>query len=181
MVKKLILVGLIAAMPGCGNLVPSTLLEINALDPFSADPAGFAVGIDNADGLSLIPGTVTWTFEAVHSPSGDVRNIEIILLEDRTQDDLTLYTLADDDVTALREWQQNLRELKETSDGNSSLDFSINLQGCRIPGVEIPDDPRISVFVQLEENGRLRPLARNVPVMDFFGTDRQSIENLPLC
>ena len=170
-----------SALSGCGYVVTSTLLDVGALDPFSSDPGGFAIGIDTGAGLSLIDGSVTWTFSATHSPSGETQTLEAVLVEDRTEDGLIVYTLPEADVVDLRRWQQELLAWKETSDGNSSLSFSIGGEGCRIEGVSLADDPRISVFLRLAEDAPMRPFVRNAPVLDFLETDAGSLEALPTC
>ena len=170
-----------STLAGCGYMVTSTLLDVGMLDPFTSDPGGFAIGLDTDAGLSLIDGSVKWTFSATHSPSGETRTLETVLVEDRTQDDLVVYTLSDADVAELRRWQQELIPWKETSDGNSSLSFFIGGEGCRMLGVPVGDDPRISVFLQLAEDAPMRPFVRDAPVMDFFETDADSLEALPTC
>lgn len=157
-----------SCLSACGSLVPGTLLQLNALDPFTADPAGFSVGLDMPDGLALEQGSVTWTFKAVHSPSGETRQLSMILDESRAQDGMVLYRLSPADVIALRAWQQALLPWRETSDGNSSLSLDVSAEGCRIAGTALPDDPRVSVFVQLAPEAPLRPLIREGSVSEFF-------------
>jgi len=179
-VRVLALLGA-SALSGCGYLVTSTLLDVGALDPFTADPAGFAIGTDTDAGLSLIDGSVKWTFEAVHSPSGETHTLVATLLEDRSQDGLVVYTLPDADVAELRRWQRDLIPLKETSDGNSTLGFSVSAKGCRLADVELTEDPRISIYLRLAEDGPMRPFVRDAPVMEFYDTDAERLEDLPTC
>ena len=77
MLRLLALVLASLTLSGCGTLVTRTLLDMNRLDPFTADPGGFAVGISTEAGLSLIEGSVAWSFEAIHSPSGEVRRLDV--------------------------------------------------------------------------------------------------------
>lgn len=179
MIGRILGFGGVALLSGCGTLVTSTLLEVGALDPFTADPGGFTIGMDTDSGLSLIEGSVTWTFEATHSPSGEKLTLIASLEEERRQDGMVLYRLSDADASRLRQWQTDLVPWKETSDGNSSLSFFVTGEGCRLPGIDLPADPTIAIFVRLADDAPLRPLARAIPVTEYFAVE--DLNGLPDC
>ena len=167
------------ALTGCTSLVPSTLIALNALDPFTADPNDMAVSLDLPAGLALQPASTEMMFKAVHSPSGETHERTYILQEQPIQDGTVLYTLSDADIENLNAMKQSLLPWKETSDGNSTLSMNISTDACRVAGVEIGEDPRVNIALRLEAEGPLRPFLRDAPLLDFF--DVTTLAELPQC
>ncbi|WP_135503983.1 hypothetical protein [Roseovarius aestuariivivens] len=179
MIRRLLSACAFLGLSACSGLVPATLIEMARLDPFSADPAGFAVGIDTASGIAPAAGTAQLTFTATHSPRGDIRRFDARLIEQDAGPDRVIYRLAPGDVGALRAYQQEIAGWRDTSDGNSTLALTVSAEGCRTRATGLPEDPRISVFIRLTPEGRMRPLLRKAPALPFF--EAQSPGDLPLC
>lgn len=167
------------ALSACSGVVPSTVARLSLLDPLTADPAGFAVALETSDGLDLIAGTTVLIFEAIHSPSGEVLREELVLNEDRSEDGRVIYVIAPDGVERLRVLQTELLGWKDTSDGENSLSLGVTTEGCRVVGVVVPDDPRVSIFLQLSAETPMRPLVRNGPLNSMF--DVEELAELPQC
>lgn len=167
------------ALSGCTSVVPSTLVRLSFLDPFTADPAGFAVALETDDGLDLLPDTAVLIFDAVHSPSGKVWHEELPLTEDRSVDGRVTYRISPDGVDRLRVAQAEIIQWKDTSDGNGTLRINVTADGCRVVGAQVQDDPRVSVFMQLAQDAPMRPLVRNGPLLDIFEVDE--LAELPQC
>jgi len=167
------------SLMGCSSVVPTTLVQLSNLDPLTADPAGFAIGLETSQGLNIEPGTVL-TFQATHSPSGEFIREDLTLIENRTENGLIIYSIDPDGVTALRDLQAAVVPWKETSDGNSSLTIGVDAQGCREDGFDdLTSEPRVSVFMQLAEGAPMRPLIRNGPMSELF--EVEELADLPQC
>jgi len=177
--RKLLVPTAFIALSACSNLVPSTLLRLNALDPFTADPNDMAVALELPAGLGLQPASTRMVFEAVHSPSGETFVREYVLQEDRSSEGQVIYTLSQQDVADLAALKVQLEPWRQTSDGNSSLSMGVTSDACRIPEIEIGPDPRINVFLRLEAEGPLRPFLRDAPIREYY--EIESLAQLPQC
>ena len=166
-------------LTACTSVVPATLVRLSALDPLTADPAGFAVALETNDGISVTPGTTVMSFVATHSPSGESWREDLVLLEDRADDGRLTYRISPEGIRALRELQQAVLPWKETSDGNSSFSLGVTADGCLMPGFDVPEDPRVSIFIQLAADAPMRPLVRNGPLSALF--DLEELAELPQC
>ncbi len=169
----------VLAAAGCTSVVPSTLMRLNALDPFTADPNDMAVAVNLPSGLQMQPGTTEMVFKAVHSPSGETIERTYLLEEFRTEDGTVIYTLSDADVANLNEMKTALLPWKETSDGNSSLSMFVSTDACQVPDIAIGEDPRVNIALRLEKDGPLRPFVRDAPLLEFF--EVEALAELPQC
>lgn len=179
MLMKTLACAAVVAAAGCTSVVPSTLMRLNALDPFTADPNDMAVALDLPAGLALWPATTQMTFKAVHSPSGETFERSYVLEEQLIGDGVVIYTLSADDIVDLEAMKAELLPWRETSDGNSTLSMEVSSKSCRVEGVEIGPDPRVSIALRLEAEGPLRPFLRGVPLLEYFDVERMA--DLPLC
>jgi len=179
MLKKILASAAIFSLWGCTSLVPSTLVRLNALDPFTADPNDMAVALELPAGLALQAGSTQMMFKAVHSPSGEAHQREYVLREQRMPDGLVIYTLSPEDIENLEAMKVSLLPWKETSDGNSSLSMGVIADACRVPGIEVPADPRVTILLRLEADGPLRPLVRDASILEYF--DVADLAELPQC
>lgn len=167
------------ALSACTSFVPSTLMKLNRLDPFTANPAYFAVLLDAPAGLSLVEDTTKMNVYATHSPSGQSWNETYILDEFRDGAGQVTYILTPDSVDNLRALQATLNGFVETSDGNGTGGFGISMDPCRDVDVALVDDPKLSLYVRFEIDGPFRPLVRDASVLEFFEIDE--IPDLPQC
>ena len=179
MSRSFFMIAAALALSGCTNLVPSTLMRLNALDPFTADPNDMAVALELPAGLALQPGSTEMMFKAVHSPSGETHQRDYTLQEQRTPDGLVIYTLSPEDIADLEAMKVSLLPWKDTSDGKSMLSMGVHSDACRVPGITIADDPRLSILLRLEQDGPLRPLLRDGPILEYF--DVGELAELPQC
>lgn len=179
MFLKSITAALVLTTAACTSVVPSTLMRLAALDPFTADPNDMAVALELPAGLALQDGSTEMMFMAVHSPSGETHRRDYTLQEQSTDDGLVIYTLSDADVENLNAMKTSLLPWKETSDGNSTLSMGVTADACRVPGIEIGPDPRVNVLLRLEEEGPLRPFLRDAPLLEYF--EVAELAELPQC
>ena len=166
-------------LSGCASVVPTTIARLSLLDPFTADPAGFSVALETDDGLSVREGTAQFIFIATHSPRGEIISERVQMVEDRSEAGRLVYSISPEGVEALRAMQVNLRPWKETSDGNSSLTLTVEADGCLVDRNNIPENPRVSIFLQLSADTPMRPLVRNGPLAEMF--DVEDLAELPQC
>ena len=166
-------------LTGCSSIVPSTLARLNLLDPMTADPAGFAVALEMDEGLGIQEGSVVFTVEVTHSPSGEIRGEDLVLVEDRSETGRLVYSISPEGVQALTTMQTELLPWKETSDGNSVLTLTVVADGCLVDKDSIPEDPRVSVFLQLAAEAPMRPLVQNGALTAMFDVD--DLAELPQC
>lgn len=62
---KDILLAVSICVGACTSVVPGTWLQLQELDPLSADPADIALQVDLPDGIALLPGSGTLDLRAV--------------------------------------------------------------------------------------------------------------------
>lgn len=177
--KLLCALGVASALSACGSVAPSTLMRLNTLDPFTADPNDMAVAMEMPAGLDLIPESTKMTFTAVHSPSGETWVGDYTLEEQRLVDGVVIYTLSAADIADLTAAKADLERWRETSDGNSTLSLDVTAKSCRVPESVIGEDPRVSVLLRLEEDGPLRPFLQEAPLSEYF--DLSHLAELPQC
>lgn len=179
MFRKLTACAALFTAAACSSVVPSTVMRLNALDPFTADPRDIAVALDLPAGLALVPNSTELRFKAVHSPSGETHQRDYVLQEQRLEDGVVIYTLSANDIADLEAMKTVLLPWRDTSDGNSSLSMVVHTDPCRLPDFDVGPDPRVNVLLRLEQDGPLRPLLRDASVLEYF--DVAALAELPQC
>ncbi|SMX40092.1 hypothetical protein [Octadecabacter ascidiaceicola] len=167
------------ALSACSNLVPSTLARLSVLDPLTADPAGFAIGVETTQGVDLRENTVLLVFTATKGSSGQIRREAFTLAENRTDNMRTVYTISPEGVIEMRALQRELSTWDDGSDVSNSLALEVTADGCRVESTTPPDDPRVSIFMQLAADSPMLPLLRNAPLSEMF--DVKDLAELPQC
>jgi hypothetical protein len=151
------------ALSGCTSMVVSTVMELAAIDPLEADPAGFGVMLDLPEGLGLVPGTAVMQMSAVRKDTGENLSRNAVL-----ENDGEVWRIVSGDVQGIRDWQATIKDLKAQPGVDVSGSIGIAVEPCQIGDGPAPD-ARASVSIQIKEDGTFLPLVRNGPISAVAG------------
>ena len=154
---KDIILAISILLGACSTVVPSTLLQMQALDPLSADPADIALQVTLPDGVALLPEAGTLDLRA-ELPDGSTigGSFPIVAVGDVLR--IAPATYAD-----LRAPQTKINGWKAIDPDSTTGSLSVAIAPC-LTGGEIPADTRLSVAIRLEQDGPFLPLIQDAPV-----------------
>ena len=157
--RPFVLVTLI--LTACSNVVPSTVMQLDALSPIEADPADVVVAINLPEGLEIAPNSARLMLAIQRSDSGEAK--EGIFVLERVPAQQAVLRIAPEDRDSLRDLQTTARQWKLENDEASNGSLSVTLSPCRV-GNGPAADARASLAIRLTEDGPFLPLIRNGPV-----------------
>jgi hypothetical protein len=167
---------LILILSACTRIVPGTALQLNALSPLEADPAGFAVAMALPVGLGIELQSARLMFMVARTDTGETRGGAFVL--ERVSADQTIYQIAPRDLNALRALQDVARQWKTEGDDVTSGSLSVTMSPCRV-GAGPADDARASVDIRIDADGPFLPLIRKGPISAL--AEPEQIRNMGTC
>ena len=150
-------------LTACGSIVPTTASRLAAVDPVSADPAAISVEMVLPQGLGVMPQGAKLAVVADRADTGQRSAGEYTLAGRRNENGRLRLSVAAEDQSRLRQQQALVRAWQEEAPNDTKGQLSVSLSGCLI-GNGPSDDAVVSVFVQLEPEGPVLPLLRDVPL-----------------
>lgn len=146
------------ALSACTSIVPSTAMRLSGLSPTTADPAGFAIDLNLPTGLDIRPKTAQLLFLVARSDTGETQSGAFVLAREGT-----IFRVAPNDLAALRALQETGRRWQEEAGNATKGSLSVLVAPC-LRGDGPDPDARVSVGLQLNEEGAFMPLVRNGPL-----------------
>ncbi|WP_299744823.1 hypothetical protein [uncultured Tateyamaria sp.] len=153
------LLALSICLGACTSIVPSTLLQLQGLDPLSADPADIALRVDLPDGVALLPGSGTLNLRAAR---GDGAETSGSFPVEMAGDVLQVAPAAHADLRAL---QAEITAWKAADPDGTTGSLSVDFEPCRI-GVALPEAGKLSIYIRLAADGPFLPLVKDAPIDD---------------
>lgn len=149
---------------GCSSVVGTTLMQINALDPLSVDPADVAVSLTLPEGIDVQTGSAELSFTTRRGTSDVISKTYVL---ERNGD---VFEIAQADWPEMRAMQAQVRIWKAEPNDDSSGSIGISLSPCTIAGGPSPD-ARVSVSIRTIKDGIFLPLVRNGPLSAVVSPD----------
>jgi len=143
----------------CSTIVPGTVLQLQRLDPLTADPADIALQVDLPDSVGLLPEAGTLDLRATlrdGSVVGDSFPIEM-------RGDIL--RVAPSSHADLRAVQADISTWKAADPDGTSGSLSVDLSPC-LKTPDLPEDARVSVAIRVSQDGPFLPLVRQAPLRD---------------
>lgn len=170
LIAPLALIGLLSA---CASLVPSTLYQLQALDPLTADPAAIEVMLELPPGLEVAPNSAILTLQA-EGPSGKLDEGFVLVSRpieaEETLSSTDIFRLAQADIDRMKQTQAEIARMKQADNGKTRGSLSVALGGCGVGNGPSPD-ARASVFIRTEPGASFLPLIKDVNVRQLIGPD----------
>lgn len=162
-------------LSACAALVPSTLAQMQALDPLTADPSAIEVALLLPSGLAVAPGTAVLRLGALYGAETlDERfQLEVwpaALTGTPVPDGATasLFQLTKADAARMRTVQARIADWKAEDPRGTKGSLSIGLGGCGV-GTGPARDARASVLIRTTADGPMLPLIRDAEVRQLIG------------
>ncbi len=163
----------VLALSACTSIVPMTAMQLSGLSPTTADPADFAVDLTLPAGIDLGPGTAKLLFTVTRTDVDQTEEGVFTL-----QRDGSVFRVDPADHAALRALQATARQWKAENDDATGGSLSINLSPCLL-GDGPADDAKVSVAIQMKQDGPFLPLVRNGPISAV--TSEEQLRDMPAC
>ncbi|WP_415401146.1 hypothetical protein [Tateyamaria sp. SN3-11] len=143
----------------CSTVVPGTLLEMQAIDPLSADPADIALRVDLPDSVALLPQAGTLDLRAQHRDGSNLAgSFPIVAVGDVVQ-------VAPASHAELRALQARISAWNTADPDGTKGSLSVGIAPC-LTGDQMPETDRFSVAIQLKSGGPFLPLITGASVAD---------------
>ncbi|MEM7630498.1 MAG: hypothetical protein AAF227_00555 [Pseudomonadota bacterium] len=169
---KQLLLTVSIALGACSSLVPGTILQLNDVDPLTADPAVIALRATLPDSVGVMPGSATLQLSA-RLRDGSERTGSFVI--EQMGD---VFQVSPEAHNALRALQADIAACKAADPDGTEGSLGIDLEPCR-RGADIPADATLSVAVRLEAGGAFLPLVRDARVVDLL--DNDTVDEMTRC
>ncbi|MEX0310149.1 MAG: hypothetical protein AB3N17_07845 [Tateyamaria sp.] len=153
-------------LAACSTVVPSTIMQLQGVDPLTADPADIALHVDLPDSVSLANDAGTLDLRAQLRDGSTLAGQFPI---ERVGSMLQVAPAAHDNLRAL---QAEIGTWKAADPDGTSGSLSVDLNPC-LTGPTVPEGAMLSVAIRLDADGPFLPLVRDVSIADALG--RQAV------
>lgn len=162
-------------LAACASLVPSTLAQLQALDPLSADPAEIQVALILPPGLAVAPGSAQLTL-AVTRQSETLNEAFALVAEPAAVSGVTapvgataqIFHLAEADVRRMRDAQAKAAAWETEDPDGTQGSLAVGLGGCGVGAGPSPQ-ARASVLIRTGADRPFLPLIRDAQVRELIG------------
>ncbi len=174
---------LLLFLGACSTMNLSTLVQLNQLDPLTADPDGFVAAVVLPEGLDVPENgaqlDLMWVSgnETIGGSFPLRRNatLEDSAIEPDSGQRVLYFDLSPQDVANVRQAQHDISARKEAGEHGEGS-FSVFATACAHGPVLVP---RISTYLRIEDGGSFLPLLKDYDFRQDLSPDQ--ILNVPQC
>lgn len=160
-------------LAACGSIAPSTMMQMQSLDPLTVDPAVIEVAALLPPGLAITPGTARLE---LHAARGTQRIDESFVLAPRdvagitppAEGQLAAFGLTSDGVAQMRAVQSAVAAWP--AEGRGQATFGVGVDGCTIAG-PLPPTAEGAILIRLEQDGTFLTLVPQTPIIALIGAE----------
>lgn len=170
-------------LASCGAVDPRTLLQLNRLDPVSANPSGFVAAVELPQALDVPEGgaTLGFTWASGEETFGGQYPLlrQTAFVGSRISTDsahhVLYFSLSAVSAEAIRQAQQNIRARKAGGiEGEGA--FSVMAAPC---AWGTPQSQLMSTYIRVEDDGPFLPLLRGYDIGQNL--DAEQMATIPAC
>ena len=143
----------------CSTVVPSTLWQMQALDPLTANPADIALRVDLPDSVALLPQAGTLDLRAQRRDGSDIGGSFPFIAVGN------VVRVAPASHADLRALQAEIAAWQAADPDGTHGSLSVGIAPC-LTGDDMPETDRFSVAIRLAADGPFLPLVTDAPVVD---------------
>jgi len=156
---KDILLAASIAVGACSTVVPSTVLQLQGVDPLTADPADIALQVVLPEGVALPEAAGTLDLRA------ELRSGSVLAGQFPIKRVGSVLQVADGAHDNLRALQAEIGTWKAADPDGTAGRLSVDLEPC-LASDAVPNDATLSVAIRLEADGPFLPLLKDAPIAD---------------
>ena len=159
-------------LAGCASVDPVTLVRLSALDPLTADPAGFEVALALPEGLGIARADLR--LEAVRGGESAAGSYPL----EEVPGAPPVWRVRPEALARLRADQARIAAWEAEDPEATSGSLSVDIGPCRIGAGPAPE-ATVDISIRVAPGGPMMPLVRGGPISE--AADAQTVAQLPPC